>query len=114
TVVALIMIGAAIVALHGNVWAILALAVFVTAILFGSLASIDRTLKAHPELALMDGSEILSLRKAEMAAKNRATVDLTPAIPDMNERKFFICEVDMKNRTGWLPSSVWDWINIPR
>jgi len=82
TVVSLIVVGIAILALWGNVWAILALAALVVVIFFGSLNSIDTTLKAHPELALMDGTEILALRKAEMSAKNGVIVDVTPAIAD--------------------------------
>lgn len=46
------------------------------------LRSMDATLVKHPELALMDGTEIVALRKAEMAAKNTPIIDITPAIPN--------------------------------
>ena len=47
-----------------------------------ALGSIDTTLKDHPELALMDGAEFVGLRKAELEAKNRTVIDITPAIPN--------------------------------
>jgi hypothetical protein len=27
---------------------------------------------------------------------------------------FFVCEVNLANRTGWMPQTVWDWIGKPR
>jgi hypothetical protein len=26
----------------------------------------------------------------------------------------FICVIDIKQRSGWLPKVIWDWINKPR
>jgi hypothetical protein len=43
---------------------------------------INHTLKQFPDLALMDGTEIVALRKVELAAKNMTIVDVTPSIPD--------------------------------
>lgn len=31
-----------------------------------------------------------------------------------NEDYVFICEINLKNRQGWLPKFIWDWINKPR
>jgi hypothetical protein len=42
-----------------------------------ALGSIDKTLKDHPELALMDGSEYVSYQKALMAAKH---ITVLPAV----------------------------------
>ena len=30
------------------------------------------------------------------------------------EPSIFICEVDLANRSGWLPKTVWEWINRER
>lgn len=32
----------------------------------------------------------------------------------MKQHTFFICEVNIKNRSGWLQRSAWDWINKTR
>jgi hypothetical protein len=86
TVVALIVLAIGIVsiaALRGSVVSILLLAMLAVGVFVWALASIDRTLVKHPELALLDGTEFVALRKAEMAAaKNMKVVDITPAIPD--------------------------------
>jgi hypothetical protein len=31
-----------------------------------------------------------------------------------NSSNFFICEVDLHNRGGWLKKTVWEWINKDR
>ncbi len=36
------------------------------------------------------------------------------AIPGMRSTNFFICELNLTNRAGWLKKSVWDWINQAR
>jgi hypothetical protein len=36
-------------------------------------------------------------------------------LPGMTEHaSYFICEVNLQNRSGWLRQSVWDWINKDR
>lgn len=80
TVVALIVVAIAIVSLWGNVWPVLALAMLVVVLFFGSMKSIDDSVKANPDLSLLDGAEVVALRKAEMAAKNTTVIDITPAI----------------------------------
>ena len=35
-------------------------------------------------------------------------------IPSMKNHMFFICELNMLNRGGWLPKSVWEWIKKSR
>jgi hypothetical protein len=92
TIVALIVIGVAIAGVVGVaarigiasvLFAGLILAVIVGLALLAShvlkhaLGSIDKTLKDHPELALMDGSEFVSYQKTLMAAKN---IMVLPAI----------------------------------
>ncbi|HYM13234.1 MAG TPA: hypothetical protein VEU62_21015 [Bryobacterales bacterium] len=32
------------------------------------------------------------------------------AIPGMTQHSFFICELNLTNRGGWLPRSAWDWM----
>ncbi len=27
------------------------------------------------------------------------------------DKKFFVCELNLKNHNGWLPNAAWDWIN---
>lgn len=83
TVVVLIVLAIALLMLwplRGPVWAVLLIVGAAVLIFFGSLSSIDKTLVAHPELALMDGTEILALRKAEMATKSKTVVDIMPAV----------------------------------
>jgi hypothetical protein len=26
-------------------------------------------------------------------------------------KKFFVCELNLSNRNGWLPKEAWDWLN---
>ena len=61
---------------------ILGLASLAVLVFKQALESIDTTLKDHPELALMDGAEFVNLKKAEIAAKNKVVIDITPAIPN--------------------------------
>jgi hypothetical protein len=53
--------------------------IFVVVIAF---LQISKTLEKHAELALRDGTEIVSLRKAEMAAKSASQLPSGRAIPD--------------------------------
>jgi hypothetical protein len=59
--------------------AVVALAWFAVFVFKHALGSIDTTLKNHPELALMDGAEIVKLREVEMAAKH---ITILPAIAE--------------------------------
>lgn len=29
----------------------------------------------------------------------------------MPNKKFFVCELNLKNHNGWLPEDAWEWIN---
>ncbi len=69
-VVALIVLGIAILSLWGQMTAVLAIVIVVFAVFVISLASIHKTLQKHPELALMDGTEIIAYKKLEMTAKS--------------------------------------------
>jgi hypothetical protein len=79
TVVALIVLAIAILAMWGKVEPVLLIVAVVLIILFGAFRSIDASVKAHPELALMDGSEWVAYKKAEMAAKH---ITILPAIAE--------------------------------
>ena len=35
-------------------------------------------------------------------------------IDTTKDRNFFICEVDLTNRAGWMKTSAWKWINKDR
>ena len=35
-------------------------------------------------------------------------------IPWMKAQNYLICPMNLKDRSGWLPRSVWDWINAER
>ena len=35
-------------------------------------------------------------------------------IPGMEDHTFFVCELNILNRGGWLPKSVWEWIQKER
>jgi len=43
---------------------------------------ISRTLQKHPELALMDGTEIITFKRLEMAAKNQPILADSPMVSD--------------------------------
>ncbi len=32
------------------------------------------------------------------------------AFPKMQSNYFFICALDLSDRGGWLPESIWDWL----
>jgi hypothetical protein len=36
------------------------------------------------------------------------------SLKTMEDCKFLICEVNLKNKGGWLPKSAWDWMNKER
>jgi hypothetical protein len=55
---------------------VLAIVGVVVLVLFGALFSIDKTLKAHPELALMDGAEYVSYKQLQAGAKG---IEVIPA-----------------------------------
>ena len=77
TVVALIVLAIAVLAMWGKVGPVLLIVGVVLIILFGAFRSIDVSVKAHPELALLDGTEWVAYKKAEMAAKH---ITILPAI----------------------------------
>ena len=35
-------------------------------------------------------------------------------LPEMKEKRFFICEINLENRAGWLPTSAWEWLKKDR
>jgi hypothetical protein len=43
---------------------------------------IAKTLDKHPELALLDGTEIVTMKRLEMAAKNKPVLEGSPMISD--------------------------------
>jgi hypothetical protein len=71
--VTLLMLGLAMTAVWGNVYAILAVVVVVFLVFERFNRSVDKTLEAHPELALMDGSEIVRVREMQLNAKGMST-----------------------------------------
>ena len=91
TVVVLIVLAIAIVsiaALRGNVILILLLATLAVGVFGWSLGSIDKTLVDHPELALLDGTEIgapfcrsLFLRNRFWQGSRRLIAGITAAAP---------------------------------
>jgi hypothetical protein len=84
-VVLLLILGTAIVAVHGQTLPILLIVAVAVIACFGALHSLDQSVKAHPELALMDGGEIVAYRKVELAAKNVSIVHLEALpVPDPN------------------------------
>jgi hypothetical protein len=98
-VVALIVIGIAFpvagwMGLKEAIYAALALVVL---IFFGAMKSIDSTLEKHPELALMDGMEIVAYKKVEMAAKNLPSIAETPRIADPNPPLLRLAGSDMED-----------------
>jgi hypothetical protein len=36
------------------------------------------------------------------------------SLPTMEGCRLLVCEVNLKNKGGWLPKSVWDWMNKDR
>jgi hypothetical protein len=82
TNVALIVLAIALVAVWGKVYAVLLIALGVLIVFGGSLKSIDKTLEKHPELALLDGTEMVAMKKLEMAAKNVPILPEAPLILD--------------------------------
>jgi hypothetical protein len=79
-VAAIITCGVGMVCGWGNQTVILIAIAAVVLIVVLAYRDINHTLEKFPELALMDGTEIVALRKAEMAAKNKIVIDITPAI----------------------------------
>lgn len=82
SVVALIVLAVALLSAWGNVEAVYVI-VGVVFLVFGvAHFSIHKTLQKHPELALLDGTELVAYRKMEieMAAKG-FEVPTAPAIP---------------------------------
>jgi len=76
-IAALLVLGIAIFAVWGKEYAVLMIVGMVFVVLLTSFLSIDKTLAAHPELALMDGSEIVRIREIEAGAAK----DMTAVIP---------------------------------
>jgi hypothetical protein len=37
---------------------------------------------------------------------------IKPAVAD--DDTYFICEIDVNNRSGWLPQGAWDWLRKER
>lgn len=35
-------------------------------------------------------------------------------IPWITQQQYFICEIDIHNKAGWLPKAVWEWMNKDR
>lgn len=67
--VTLLILGVAIIAMWGQVYPILVVVVLAFAVFYRFNESVDKTLKAHPDLALMDGTEIVRIREMELGAK---------------------------------------------
>jgi hypothetical protein len=80
TVVAMIVLAVAFGAVWGNVSAVYILVVALLVIFFGSLASIHKTLKDSPSLAMLEGSELVAYRKVELATKERGPLPETPPV----------------------------------
>lgn len=72
--VALIVLGVCALTLWHQTYAILAIAGIVLLIVFFGLRSIDGTLEKHPQLALMDGTEIIRYREIELASKDQKII----------------------------------------
>jgi len=53
----------------------------------------------------IDNTYILIV-ESSILAKN-ITDYVMPLIP---KRRFFVCELDLRNHNGWLPQEAWDWI----
>ena len=71
TVVAMIVIALALGSVWGNVAAVYVLVAVLVIIFFGALASIHKTLKDSPGLAMLEGSELVAYRKVELATKEQ-------------------------------------------
>jgi hypothetical protein len=90
-VAAILICGVGMIAGWGNQIIIIIAIAAVLLIVAGSYREIRKTLEKHPELALMDGTEIVALRKAEMAVKGKiinveATPVLDPVEPQVEQR----------------------------
>jgi hypothetical protein len=73
TVVALIVLGttALALAIRGDMIVLGAIVVLIPIVLFGSFKSIDANIQQQPQLALMDGTEIIAWNKAQAALKGK-------------------------------------------
>ena len=69
-VAAILMCGVAMVSSWGQEHVAFVALALVFVIVVGVFYEIRKTLERHPQLALMDGAEIVTLRKIELAAKN--------------------------------------------
>lgn len=36
------------------------------------------------------------------------------SVPNMERNYFLVCPIDIHDRSGWLPDSVWNWLMRPR
>ena len=56
----------------------------IVVIFFGAMRSIDTTVERFPELAMMDGMEVVAYKKVALAAKNQPSIPDTPRMIDPN------------------------------
>ena len=81
-VAALLVVAVAMVSGWGNQTVLLCGLGIVVVIVFGAFWRITMTLEKHPELALLEGTEIIRYRQLELAAKNSPAIPITQAIAD--------------------------------
>jgi len=82
TVVALIVVAVGLVSAWNNQAVHLAGFGLVFLIVVMAFVWISKTLKQHPELALLDGTEYVTLQKIQLAAKNQPMIPDSPTISD--------------------------------
>ncbi len=70
TVVVLIVLGIALLSVWGQTEAVYFIVATVVFVFLSALFAIHKTLAKHPELALLDGLELVEYKKLDIAAKN--------------------------------------------
>jgi hypothetical protein len=81
-IVALLVLGIALICNWGQIAAVYVVVPCVIAILAIGLISVQRTLDKHPNVAIMEGAEYVEFHRLELAAKNIPVLPETPLIAD--------------------------------